>query len=83
MTRVEELVPGMKVNMPNGEQATFIIRTTHPIWQHLQLVVWRMPDDWSHDALEARQDVGTVVPSTSYEREVNLRDAFLGTRDQS
>lgn len=78
MTNVEELVPGMKVNLA-GDQATFVARTTHPLWPSLQLVVWRMRDGgWSHDALDARQDVGTVVPSTAYERDMNLREALLG-----
>lgn len=75
--------------MPNGDQATFVVQTTHPIWRQLRLVVWRMPDSWgpdvwSLDALDARQDVGTVVPSRAYEREVNLRHALLsGVRDPS
>ena len=88
MTRVQELMPGMKVNMPTGEQATFVVQAQHPLWPSLQLVVWRMPNDWpnsgegvwSHDALDALQDIGTVVPSTSYERETNLRTALLGER---
>jgi hypothetical protein len=89
MTRVNELMPGMKVNMPTGEQATFVVQTQHPLWPSLQLVVWKMPNDWpndsgegawSHDALDPRQDIGTVVPSTPYEREVNLRAALLGER---
>lgn len=89
MTRVEQLVPGMKVIMPSGDQATFVAQTTHPLWPHLQLVVWRMPENWapdvwSHDALDARQDVGAVVPCSSIERATNLRHALLpGARSVS
>jgi hypothetical protein len=78
--KVEELVPGMKVDLA-GNQATFVARATHPLWPSLQLVVWRMRDgDWFHDALDLWQDVGTTAPSTASERETNLREALLGER---
>lgn len=44
------------------EHAMFIARTQHPIWPHLQLVIWRMTGGrWSHDALDILQDVGEPI----------------------
>lgn len=83
MTTVAGLLPGDTIEMPMGGSATFVARTDHPLWPGLQLVVWRMPSgspvgDWSHDALDARQDVGIPIAATPDEREARLRDALLG-----
>lgn len=84
---VVELQPGDVVTLltPKGLcSSTFITSTTHPIWPHLRLVVWRtdprlmLPGNWSHDALDPRQVVGTVKPATHVERLERLRDALLG-----
>lgn len=82
MATVSNLIPGDLVTMAD-QSATFVARTQHPIWNHLQLVVWRMPaghpvGDWSHDALDARQDVGEVAPATHEQRVNRLRAALLG-----
>lgn len=87
MTTVSELQPGDLVRLPTPahigpSEATFIASTVHPIWAHLQLVVWRMPEgspiEWSHDALDARQDVGDAIPATPDERSDRLRAALTG-----
>lgn len=58
MTTVAELLPG-EIVYSFGRSACFVARTEHPVWPSLQLVIWRMPDgSWSHDALDARQEVG-------------------------
>jgi hypothetical protein len=63
--------------------AVFVARTEHPIWPHLQLVIWRMDDgSWSHDALLARQDVGAVTDATPDERRHRLREAMLRNPDE-
>lgn len=79
--KVLELTPGDQIIVPFGEAtATFVQQAEHPIWPHLRLVIWRMSDgSWSHDALDARQDVGDPVhlfPSPGT-REKNLRTALL------
>lgn len=80
MTTVAELIPGDLVTDDLGSfSATFVARTQHPIWPHLQLVVWRLEDTaWSHDALSSRQHVGVVSVSTDAERQARLRTALLG-----
>lgn len=81
---VIDLLPGDLVTMPGARKpATFVASTAHPLWPHLHLVVWRLPaghpaGDWSHDALDPRQVVGTRVPSTHGERQARLRHALLG-----
>lgn len=79
MTTVEELMPGDRV-VHAEDSAIFVARTTHPIWPHLQLVVWRMEDrSWSHDALSAHQEIfGTVEQASADERMLRLRRALLG-----
>lgn len=74
---VNDLTPGDIVD--NGiTSATFIERTTHPIWPALMLVVWRMPDgSWSLDAFSARQDVGDVANGDE-SRDNRLRRAMVG-----
>lgn len=67
MTTVGDLEPG---DVAHGEfdmhgragLALFVARTDHPVYNGLDLVVWRMGDGrWSHDALDPRQDIGTVI----------------------
>jgi hypothetical protein len=79
MTTVAELIPGDIVDVLPLSSGTFIARTQHPIWPHLQLVVWRLADSsWSLDALDARQDVGEARAATHLGRDLALRDALLG-----
>lgn len=79
MTRVSELSPGNVVEN-FGRSAVFVAQTEHPIWPHLRLVIWKMDDgSWSHDALDARQDVGQLKPwDEPDERMATLRFALLG-----
>ena len=80
MTTVAELTPGdvVKVGYPQT-QGTFIARTRHPLWPHLELVIWRLSDgSWSHDALDIRQDIGQVQPSDIFSRKAQLQRALLG-----
>lgn len=80
---VMDLQPGDLVNH-GAHSATFVAQTSHPIWPHLRLVIWRVPEslglpgNWSHDALDRRQVVGTVRPATHFERQERLRAALLG-----
>lgn len=77
MIKVSELEPGAVVRLGN-RSATFVVRTVHPIWPALQLVVWKLDDGtWSHDALDAEQYVGDAVPSDEETRLTNLRTALL------
>lgn len=82
-SRVRDLQPGDEVRNA-GLSAVFVVATQHPIWPSLQLVVWRMPDGngWSHDALDARQEIGDVTPSTLEERMARLRKALLEGDDR-
>lgn len=78
MSRIYELTPGDLVTNADMS-AVFVARTEHPIWPHLQLVIWRMDGgSWSHDALDARQDVGLIRLATAEERASRLRDALRG-----
>jgi hypothetical protein len=65
MSHVYELLPGDVVEndwIGGPKRACFVAQTEHPVWPSLQLVIWRMDDGrWSHDALDARQEVGEVV----------------------
>jgi hypothetical protein len=82
MATVMELLPGDEVSVvaPEGAKtAVFVAETAHPLWPSLRLVVWRLDSgEWSHDALSALQEVGTVRPSSSAERVERLRAALLG-----
>lgn len=78
MSRVDELTPGDLV-INAAMSATFVARADHPLYPDLQLVVWKMSDGgWIHDALSARQDVGSIFGSTPAERVQRLRAALLG-----
>jgi hypothetical protein len=76
MAPVNKLTPGDTVTLA-GLTSTFITRTTHPLWPHLQLVIWWGPDgEWHHDALMATQEVGHVLPATHDGRQRALRAAL-------
>lgn len=80
MTAVYALVPGDIVEH-DGRAATFITSTQHPLWPHLQMVIWRLADgSWSHDALSHAQDVGQVKPADLFSRKAALQRALLGVR---
>jgi hypothetical protein len=75
---VNELLPGDEVTQA-GMTAVFITETSHPLYTSLRLVIWRLADgSWSHDALDARQEVGEVTPSSHTERVHRLRVALTG-----
>lgn len=83
--KVNELKPGDIVSLPiGGELATFVAQTTHPVYEGLQLVIWRMgtrfgeQGRWSHDALDHRQVVGTAWSNSEEERRVSLVWALKG-----
>ena len=87
MTTVADLEPGDRLTMPwpfggTGEKtSTFVAQCPHPLWPHLQLVIWRMDDlTWSHDALDARQELpGTIDrPADGFARLDRLHKAILG-----
>lgn len=78
MTRLDELLPGDVVDL-GPAHATYVAQAEHPIWPSLRLVVWRLGDgSWSHDALDARQDVGQARPATAAQRDQRLKLALLG-----
>ena len=77
MATVAELAAGDLVSQ-GGMSAVFISRGVHPIWPTLMLVIWRLGDGWSFDALDLHQDVGDVAPSTVHDRQQRLRAALLG-----
>jgi hypothetical protein len=85
MTTVQDLVPGDQLIMPiHQARATFIQRARHPIWSHLELVIWRIQyfspeadDEWMHDALHPHQEIGEVEPMSFLDRQENLRRALL------
>jgi hypothetical protein len=77
MNRVDELIPGDRIQVL-GRTSTYVGRLSHPIWKHLQLVIWRMDDGtWSHDALDIRQEVGSIQPTTPEQRMQCLKQALL------
>jgi uncharacterized protein (DUF779 family) len=78
-TTVAELVPGDLV-VNTHRSAVFIARTQHPLWPHLQLVIWHLHEpgyEWSLDALDARQEVGDITPASDEDRAMRLRSALL------
>ena len=78
MSLVADLVPGDVVRL-GDDSATFVARTIHPLWSHLELVVWRMADgSWSHDALYISQYVGEVQAADVFARKAQLERALLG-----
>jgi hypothetical protein len=77
MARVNELTPGDIVALPGFVPVTFIASTTHPVWPHLELVIWHDTDGtWHHDALMATQDIGHIQPATHDDRQRALRAAL-------
>lgn len=79
MATVAELAAGDLVSQ-GTMSAVFISRGVHPIWPTLMLVIWRLGDSWSFDALDLYQEVGDVVPSTAADRQRRLRAALLGEK---
>lgn len=74
MTTVSELKPGEIVSNPLGQRWCFVAQTEHPVWPALRLVIWRGEDgEWSHDALEAQQDVGESDHADAHTRIRRLR----------
>lgn len=81
MTAVMALLPGDEITILGFRSAVFVAQTEHPLYPPLRLVVWRLEDgSWSHDALDLRQDVGQLTPSTPEDREARLRAALLGPK---
>lgn len=82
MSTVADLTPGDIVDN-FGTHATFVAATQHPIWPHLQLVIWHLADGtWSHDALNLHQDVGQVRPADLFARRAQLERALLAPAAQ-
>jgi hypothetical protein len=79
MATVADLIPGDLVTNA-GARAVYVTRTEHPLWPHLQLVVWQLHTPhkrWSFDALDPAQEVGYVTRSTDADRTLRLRAALL------
>jgi hypothetical protein len=74
---VSGLLPGDLVKHGEAE-GLFVCQVPHPFYPGLMLVIWRLEDGWSFDALDSRQYIGEAVRSTDRERERRLRDALLG-----
>ena len=78
MATVAELEPGDVVSQ-GTESALFVTQTVHPIFPRLRLVIWQLGGGgWSFDALDARQEVGDVLPADVEQRQGRLRAALLG-----
>lgn len=77
MAKVSDLKPGDLVSS-GDTTALYVTRCWHPLYPRLAMVIWRLGDRWSFDALELRQEVGDVVSSTAGEREQRLRAVLLG-----
>jgi hypothetical protein len=81
---VADLIPGDVVTNPSIDGAVrgvFIARVPHPDYPALMLVIWRLDDasfPWSFDALDPRQEVGELAPSTDRDRADRLRAVLLG-----
>lgn len=74
--RVNELTPG---DIVNGYVFVGMI-APHPIFPGLALVIWHDSRErkWSHDALDARQEVDQPEQMNSFTRTAALRRALLG-----
>lgn len=69
--KLSELIPGQIVSLDN-DRATFVaMHTPHPRYPNLVLALWHVHPSswlgttdyrWSHDALDARQDIGELAP---------------------
>lgn len=84
MATVAELAPGDLVTSGDAS-AVFITRMVHPDHPTLMLVIWHVdePADWrgwSFDALDPRQEVGQVTPSTIADRAGRLCAALEGSQ---
>jgi hypothetical protein len=76
---VERLIPGDVVRLLGSNTlAIYVAQCEHPIWPNLRLVIWKLDDgSWSHDALDAKQNVGRCMVSPP-DRMGILRKALLG-----
>jgi hypothetical protein len=84
MATVSALTPGDLVTS-GPMSAVFITRTVHPDYPTLMLVVWRLThaaagNAWSFDALDPRQEIGQITPSTIRERTDRLKAALTTPR---
>jgi hypothetical protein len=79
MTTVMSLLPGDEVHQ-GGRSALYIGRILHhPLFPRLTLVIWILDNGtYSLDALDLKQEVGTITASTWETREARLRSALLG-----
>jgi hypothetical protein len=83
MSQVRDLIPGDCVTIQTGDSATFLCQTRHPIWPHLQLVIWWVDDMegkepfWSFDALDERQEIGQIREATPADRSQQLARILL------
>lgn len=85
MSRVRDLIPGDLVTLPaTGDSAVFLCQTKHPIWPHLQLVIWWVNEGmmnaeafWSFDALLADQEIGVIQEANPADRHQQLLKILL------
>lgn len=78
MATVADLVPGDLVRNA-GMEAVYIEQAPHPLFPGLRLVIWRLGDGWSFDALSSRQEVGEVWMASDFTaRHARLRQVLLG-----
>jgi hypothetical protein len=78
MATVADLVPGDLVRNA-GMEAVYVTQSPHPLYPGLRLVIWRLGDGWSLDALDSRQEVGEVRLASDFDaRMARLRGALLG-----
>ena len=79
--RVRDLTPGDVIFTLGLGSATFIVQAQHPIWPHLQLVVWYLHGSctYSWDALSAMQELpGSIVPDNGLVHRVEILKQALG-----
>jgi hypothetical protein len=84
---VQHLKPGMFIKSCDVEAMVIALVPNHPVWPHLSLVIWKMTKkshptdpDYSFDALNPNQVVGTVVypNDDDVERRDRWRDTIVG-----
>lgn len=67
--KISEIKPGMQFKVPGLAQPAMVvaIQPEHPVWPHLSLVIWKMPDgfgvggkqmEFSFDALAPHMELG-------------------------
>ena len=78
MATVADLIPGDLVRN-GGMEAVYITQSPHPLYPGLRLVIWRLGEGWSFDALDSRQEVGEVWMASDFDaRMARLREILLG-----